>query len=77
VPELGTVGGPVMLPRFGEGGRSLYDGRNRTFFFGYYQERRQRSTSQAQFTVPTAAGRATLRQLFPSAQIPTSICCST
>ena len=61
----GTVGGPVMLPRFGEGGRSLYDGRNRTFFFGYYQERRQRSTSQAQFTVPTAAGRATLRQLFP------------
>lgn len=29
----GTVGGPVFLPRFGEGGPSLYNGRNRTFFF--------------------------------------------
>ncbi|HEX7330594.1 MAG TPA: TonB-dependent receptor [Pyrinomonadaceae bacterium] len=29
----GTVGGPIFLPRPGEGGRSLYDGRNRSFFF--------------------------------------------
>lgn len=29
----GTVGGSVFLPRFGEGGQRLYDGRNRTFFF--------------------------------------------
>jgi hypothetical protein len=29
----GTVGGPIFLPRFGEGGRKLYDGRNRSFFF--------------------------------------------
>ena len=29
----GTVGGPIFLPRPGEGGPSLYDGRNRSFFF--------------------------------------------
>jgi hypothetical protein len=29
----GTVGGPVFLPRFGEGGRVFWDGRERTFFF--------------------------------------------
>ena len=62
----GTLGGPVILPRFGEGGPAVYDGRGRTFFFGYYQERRQRSTSQAQFPTLTAAGRAQLRQLFPA-----------
>ena len=28
-----TVGGPVFLPRFQEGGSPLYDGRNRSFFF--------------------------------------------
>jgi hypothetical protein len=30
---FGTVGGPIFLPRFGEGGRSIWDGRNRSFFF--------------------------------------------
>ncbi|HEX8687864.1 MAG TPA: TonB-dependent receptor, partial [Pyrinomonadaceae bacterium] len=29
----GTAGGPVFLPRFGEGTPYLYDGRNRSFFF--------------------------------------------
>lgn len=29
----GTVGGPIFLPRFGEGGKYFYDGRNRSFFF--------------------------------------------
>ncbi|HEX8180524.1 MAG TPA: TonB-dependent receptor [Pyrinomonadaceae bacterium] len=29
----GTVGGPVFLPHFGEGGPRLYNGRNKTFFF--------------------------------------------
>ncbi|MDT5271459.1 MAG: hypothetical protein QOH49_3645, partial [Acidobacteriota bacterium] len=28
-----TAGGPIMLPRFGEGGKRLYDGRNKSFFF--------------------------------------------
>jgi Carboxypeptidase regulatory-like domain/TonB dependent receptor len=32
----GTIGGPVYLPRFGDGVPALYDGRNRTFFFFSY-----------------------------------------
>ena len=32
----GTVGGPIFLPRFGEGTPYWYDGRNRTFFFFSY-----------------------------------------
>ena len=29
----GTVGGPIFLPHFGEGGPHFYNGRNRSFFF--------------------------------------------
>src|SRR5215213_2760521 len=29
----GVVGGPIFLPRFGEGTPHFYDGRNRSFFF--------------------------------------------
>ena len=61
----GTIGGPVVLPRFGEGGDAFYNGRDRTFFFGYFQENRQRSTSQFQLLTPTAAGRERLRSIFP------------
>lgn len=61
----GTVGGPVFFPRFGEGGRRLYNGRNRTFFFLAYQEDRQRANGQVQLTAPTALGRQQLRALFP------------
>ena len=32
----GTIGGPIFLPRFGEGTPYWYDGRNRTFFFFSY-----------------------------------------
>lgn len=38
-----VLGGPVFLPRFGEGGRLLgYDGRNKTFFFLSYEGLRLR-----------------------------------
>ncbi|MDT5123961.1 MAG: hypothetical protein QOC96_3443 [Acidobacteriota bacterium] len=33
----GTVGGPITLPRFGEGGKSTISGKNRFFFFVAYQ----------------------------------------
>ena len=52
----GTVGGPVVLP--------FYDGHNRTFFFGAYQQDRARSTSSVNLVTPTAAGRATLTNIF-------------
>lgn len=61
----GTFGGPLYLPRFGEGGRSTISGKDRTFFFGAYQEDRIRSVASATTVVtPTEAGRATLRSVF-------------
>ncbi|MDQ3257990.1 MAG: TonB-dependent receptor, partial [Acidobacteriota bacterium] len=61
-----TFGGPLYLPRFGEGGPALIDGRNRTFFFGAYQETRFRSPgASVTLTTPTQAGRDRLRALFP------------
>lgn len=53
-----TAGGPVFLPRFGEGTPPFYDGRNKTFFFFAY-EPRWRSDFISQTTIlPTAAERA-------------------
>lgn len=61
-----TFGGPLYLPRFGEGGRSIIDGRNRTFFFVAYQETRFRSPGgTTSLVTPTQAGRDRLRTLFP------------
>jgi outer membrane receptor protein involved in Fe transport len=52
-----TVGGPVYLPRPGEGTPAFYDGHNRTFFFFAY-EPRWRSDFISQTTLlPTAAER--------------------
>jgi outer membrane receptor protein involved in Fe transport len=56
-----TFGGPLHLPRFGEGGRSIYSGKNRTFFFVAFQEDIIRqSTLGAAIRIPTAAGFAAL-----------------
>ena len=33
----GTLGGPIYLPRFGEGGPSAFSGENKTFFFANLQ----------------------------------------
>ncbi|HEX7313190.1 MAG TPA: TonB-dependent receptor [Pyrinomonadaceae bacterium] len=40
-----TTGGPVFLPRFGEGTPYLYDGRNKTFWFVYYEGQRNATPS--------------------------------
>ena len=57
-----TIGGPLHLPRFGEGGPAIISGRDRTFFFGSYQRWSDRLLGSG-FTLvgaPTAAGRAVL-----------------
>ncbi|HEV7473068.1 MAG TPA: TonB-dependent receptor [Pyrinomonadaceae bacterium] len=41
----GTAGGPLFLPRFGEGGPSIWDGRNRSFWFVYYEGQRNATPS--------------------------------
>lgn len=58
-----TVGGPIYLPRFGEGGPTYYSGKNRTFFFFSQEFRRVITNSVFTPLVPTSA----LRQgIFPS-----------
>ena len=49
-----TVGGPVFLPKFGEGGSSLYNGKNRTFFFFAYEPRWRQDFVTATGLVPEA-----------------------
>ena len=41
----GSLGGPLFLPRFGEGGPAVYSGRNRAFFFLSYEALRESSTN--------------------------------
>lgn len=61
-----NVGGPVYLPRFGEGGRHIYpwSGKNRLFFFFEYEWTNiGQAASAGGITAPTAAGLTTLAGL--------------
>ncbi len=59
-----NIGGPLHLPRFGEGGPSIYNGKDRLFFFTSY-ERLQAgfATVPAGVTALTAASLATVQSL--------------
>jgi hypothetical protein len=46
-----SIGGPLVLPK-------LYDGHNRTFFFGAYEGSRRREGATDTFTVPTVEQRS-------------------
>ena len=60
----GTIGGPLYLPRFGEGGPTHISGKDRTFFFFAIQRwwDRQLGVGQALNGAPTAAGKDIIRQ---------------
>jgi carboxypeptidase family protein/TonB-dependent receptor-like protein len=68
-----TLGGPLLLPRFGEGGsQPWYDGKNRTFFFFSYEGLRLRNPTFAVTNVPSlnlrqtaATGLRPVLQAFP------------
>jgi hypothetical protein len=47
----GTVGGPILIPK-------LYNGKNRTFFFGGYEQWRYRNSEIRWASVPTPLQRA-------------------
>jgi carboxypeptidase family protein/TonB-dependent receptor-like protein len=53
----GTIGGPLHLPRFGEGGPAIINGKDRTFFFFSYLGFRRRQGVSQTATVPTQAQR--------------------
>src|SRR6185369_10695829 len=72
-----NVGGPVLLPHFGEGGPTFgYKGQNKTFFFFSYEGLRQRQgLTISGVTVPTLAQRAAvtdsvIQQLLPLIPLP-------
>lgn len=81
----GTIGGPLHLPRFGEGGKSYISGKDRTFFFFSIQRwfDRQLGVGTALRGAPTQAGKdiiaaeygglpqvAALLRFLPAAQSP-------
>lgn len=53
-----TIGGPVYLPHFGEGGPKLYDGHDRTFFFFAYEPRWRQDFVTTTTLFPTDAEKA-------------------
>ena len=54
-----VLGGPILLPRFGEGGRQpWFNGRNSTFFFLSYEGLRLRLPQSRSVDVPSLQARA-------------------
>jgi hypothetical protein len=53
----GSVGGPIYLPRFGEGGRSTSGAKNRAFFFFSYEGLRSSNTDTVNAFIETAQFR--------------------
>ena len=49
----GSIGGPLFLPRFGEGGPSTWGGKNRAFFFFSYEGLRSSNTDTVNAFVET------------------------
>ncbi len=62
----GTLGGPLVLPRFGNGGPGLYKGKDRTFFFFSYEGLRLKLPNFGFTNVPSIS----LRQNAPAALQP-------
>ena len=62
----GTVGGPIYLPRFGEGGPTFYGGKNRTFFFFDFLGQRNNLPFPVTTTVPTALARQGIFTDYPT-----------
>lgn len=65
----GSVGGPLTLPRFGEGGPSTYSGRDRLFFFFSTEALRNRTTDTGTEYVETPEYRQLINNLRPGSQI--------
>jgi hypothetical protein len=49
----GNVGGPIYLPRFGEGGKAYWSGKNRAFFFFNMESYRFTQGENVLISVPT------------------------
>ncbi len=49
-----TIGGPIFLPKLGEGGKSYYNGKNKSFFFFAYEPRWRQDFLTSTGLVPDA-----------------------
>ena len=54
----GNIGGPIYLPRFGEGGPAYWSGKNRAFFFFNYEGFRNATSENTLVSVPTLRMRS-------------------
>ncbi|MEP6708023.1 MAG: TonB-dependent receptor, partial [Pyrinomonadaceae bacterium] len=62
----GSLGGPIYLPRFGEGGPSYISGKNKLFFFVSYEGIRRSSTTFQDLFVETPEFRDYVRRVRPN-----------
>ncbi len=59
-----NLGGPLHLPRFGEGGPAYISGKDKLFFYAAYERLQQGAAASAgNITTPTAAGFAAINSL--------------
>ncbi len=49
----GSLGGPIYLPRFGEGGPAHWSGKDKLFFFGSYEGLRRSNTNSSDVFIET------------------------
>jgi outer membrane receptor protein involved in Fe transport len=61
----GSLGGPLYLPRFAEGGPSTMGGKNKSFFFLSYEGLRENSTNSSVQYVETTQFRESIISLRP------------
>ena len=61
-----SLGGPVILPRFGEGGRAYYSGKNKLFFFFSYEGLREKSNNTYNTYIETEQYQQLVRTLRPN-----------
>src|SRR5207244_10897243 len=52
-----AVSGPIILPRFGEGGKSTWNGKNKLFFFTDLERTTQRNAAGTTRTIAPASLR--------------------
>lgn len=61
----GSLGGPIYLPRFGEGGPAYFSGRNKLFFFASYEGLRRANTNFADIFIETPEFRDYVSRVRP------------
>jgi carboxypeptidase family protein len=62
----GSIGGPLYLPRFGEGGPAYFSGKNRLFFFFSSEALRRSTNTTSSIFIETPEFRQYVQQIRPT-----------